>query len=153
MTPAAATSHLAGGAGHRLHSGDVGPAAAASLGLRGPSLSARAPPQTPKCLTLSPSGSPPDLAVQRPERPGNPASATAVQGLGPTLPGDGGGGHLKACGFRGKENPTPIKQLTFPSQLEHRPLPLPRLPCGQSGPVAAGGCGYPEGGQSYKETK
>lgn len=56
MTPAAATSHLAGGAGHCLHSAarNVGPAAAASRGLVGPSLAACTRPQIPKCLRLSP---------------------------------------------------------------------------------------------------
>lgn len=56
MTPAAATSHLAGGADHCLHSAarNVGPAAAASRGLVDPSLAACTRPQIPKCLRLSP---------------------------------------------------------------------------------------------------
>lgn len=62
--------------------------------------SVRARPHTSKCLTLSSSGSPSDLAGQRPEGPGNPAAATALQGLGPTLLGDSGGSHQKVGGSR-----------------------------------------------------
>lgn len=76
--------------------------------------SVRARPHTSKCLTLSSSGSPSDLAGQRPEGPGNPAAATALQGLGPTLLGDSGGSHQKVGGVPRKETRTPVKQLTFP---------------------------------------
>lgn len=41
----------------------------------------------------------------------------------PSVSGDRGGGHPKACGLREKENPLPVNWLTFPSQSELHPLP------------------------------
>lgn len=122
VTPTAAASHLAGRACPCLHSAawDVGPETAASRSLRGP-FSVRVRPHTSKCLTLSSSGSPSDLAGQRPEGPGNAAAATALQGLGPTLLGDSGGSHQKVGGSPRKETPTPVKQLTFPQSVEAPP--------------------------------
>ena len=115
------------------------------------SLSVRARPHTSKCLTLSSSGSPSDLAGQRPEGPGNPAAATALQGLGPTLLGDSGGSHQKVGGSRERKPRLQSSSWHFPSQPEHHPLPLPRLPCGSSGPAAARGCGYLEGGKAARK--
>lgn len=100
--------------------------------------SVRARPHTSKCLTLSSSGSPSDLAGQRPEGPGNPAAATALQGLGPTLLGDSGGSHQKVGGGPEKGNPdpsqaadiSPVSRSTahfrFPAYPVGRPVPQPR---------------------------
>ena len=139
MTPTAAASHLAGRACPCLHSAawDAGPETAASRSLRGP-FSVRARPHTSKCLTLSSSGSPSDLAGQRPEGPGNPAAATALQGLGPTLLGDSGGSHPKVGGVPEKGNPKPSQaadnspvsrstaRFRFPAYPVGRPVPQPR---------------------------
>lgn len=110
-------------------------------------------PQTPKCFTRHPKDSPSDLARQRLDGPGNSASTTVVQGLGPTLRGDDGGGHQKAFGLLGKESPTPVQPLTCPGQPKHRPLPLPRLPRGRARPAPAGACGYLEGWLCSRERK
>lgn len=99
-------------------------------------------PQTRKCFTRLPQGSPSDLARQRLDGPGNSAFATVVQGLRPALRRDCGGGHQKAFGLLGKQSPIPVQRPTSPSQPEHRPLPLPRLPGGRAGPAPAGDCGY-----------
>lgn len=130
MTPRLAASHLAGGPGYCLHSGQGGGprGSGRSKTSRDPFIPtcARPGPQTPPRLTAP-------TKAHRPISPdsvwkglGSSTSATAVQGLRPTITGDGGGGHQKACGLPGKENSSTVKQLTFPSQSKLRPLPLPR---------------------------
>lgn len=56
---------------------------------------------------------------------------------------------------------SPFKRLTYPSQPQHRPLPLPRLPASPPPrllrapprPAAAGGCGYLKGPRSRRGRK
>lgn len=82
---------------------------------------------------------------------GSSTSATAVQGLRPTSTGDGGGGHQKAFGFPGKEISSTVKQLTFPSQSELRPLPFPRLLWVFSCPAPRGIVGICKAGKISRE--
>lgn len=107
----------------------MGLAAAALHQLQDPFIStcARPGPQTPSRLTAPTKAHRPISPDSVWKGPGSSTPATAVQGLRPTIRGDGGGGHQKACGLPGKENSSTVKRLTFPSQPELRPLPLPRL--------------------------
>lgn len=115
MTPTAAASHLAGRACHGLHSAtwDVGPATAASRGLRGPPQSALGPtPQSasrsppPAHRPISPDSVQKGLETPQPPQPyrvWDPHSlATAVAVT------------KRSGGVPKKETRTPVKQLTFP---------------------------------------
>lgn len=55
----------------------------------------------------------------------------------PTLRGDGGGGHQKAFGLLGQENPSPVKRLTCPSRSAAR-FRFPAYPVGRPTPHPRG---------------
>lgn len=139
---------LAGGPGCRLHSvaGNEGPRwrRRRRLGVSEVlSISASARPQTadPTGLTPSPSGQ--TASAQGPGTPRPPQpSRTCDRRSGATAVTT----TRKACRLRGKENPSPVRRLTFPRQPERRPLPLPRLPRGRPRLAGAGACGYLRGG-------
>lgn len=130
--------------------GEMGLAAAAARNLQSPkSMSARLgrdprPRRTsrvpaPLTLTVGPrqTASGRDSEASRPPQP---AGVTD-----PSVPGDCGGGHPKACGLREKENPLLVNRLTFPSQSELHLLPPACPPPSSIPPCAAGSCGYLKG--------
>lgn len=144
MPPTA--SHLAGnrdpgdGPGGGAHSRSAAPPCLSPPGWAG-TLDPDAPRASPP-----PSRSPSDLARQRLEgtqklsRPPQPAGFRD-----PTVPGDRGCGHPKACGLREEETPLPVNRLTFPSQWKLHPLPPAGPPPSSIPPCTAGSCGYLEG--------
>lgn len=140
-------SHLAGdreqgdGPGGGGHSRSEAPRVYLRLTGPGPQTLTHLARPRPLTLTVRPrqTASGRDSEASRPPQPAGVRD--------PTVPGDRGCGHPKACGRREEETLLPVNRLTFPSQSELHPLPPagPPPPPPSIPPCAAGSCGYREG--------